>query len=110
MVISCILAIIMQMIWVVSIHLITTKAGMINSEAEVLREGNEQILDNLDEGVVILNEKLNKIRYYNKAASVSQNTLNSADNEKEAKPDYTSFIKENKQKLFAKIDTDDLRP
>ena len=83
---------------------------MVYIEAEVLREGNEQTLDNLDEGVVILDEELMKIRYYNKAASVSQNTLSSTVIAKEAKPDYTSFVKENKQKLFAKIDADDLRP
>lgn len=34
-------------------HLIITKVGMIFVDAEVLREGNEQLLNNLDEGVII---------------------------------------------------------
>jgi len=68
---------------------------MVYIEAEVLREGNDQTLDNLDEGVVILDEKDMKIRYYNKAASISQNTQSSTCILQEAKPDYTSFVNEN---------------
>ena len=93
MAVSCMMSIVWQMLKVVLIHLVITKVGMIYIEAEVLREGNDQTLDNLDEGVVILDEKLMKIRYYNKAASVSQNTLGSTIIEKDAKPDYTSFVK-----------------
>ena len=36
------------------IHLIITKVGMIFVDAEVLREGNNQTLDNLEEGIIIL--------------------------------------------------------
>jgi len=72
MVISCVIAIIWQLTWILMIHLVITKVGMVYVEAEVLREGNDQTLDNLDEGVVILDEKEMKIRYFNKAASVSQ--------------------------------------
>jgi hypothetical protein len=39
------------------IHIIVTKVGMIYIEAEVLREGNEQTLNNLEEGVIIVDEK-----------------------------------------------------
>ena len=35
-------------------HLIITKVGMIYVEAEILRTGNEELLNNLEEGVVIL--------------------------------------------------------
>ena len=37
-------------------------------EAEVLREGNEQILNNLQEGVIILNEKTQDVQFRNKTA------------------------------------------
>ena len=92
MVISCVIAIIWQLTWIIMIHLVITKVGMVYIESEVLREGNDQTLDNLDEGVVILDEKEMKIRYYNKAASVSQKNLSHTANELEAKPDYTSFV------------------
>ena len=36
------------------IHLVTTKVGLIYIEAEILRTGNEELLNNLEEGVVIL--------------------------------------------------------
>ena len=36
------------------IHLITTKVGMIYIDADVLREGNNSTLDNLEEGIIIL--------------------------------------------------------
>ena len=39
------------------IHLILTKVGMIYIDAEVLREGNDSTLNNLEEGVVILKEE-----------------------------------------------------
>ena len=35
-------------------HLIITKVGMIYVEAEILRTGNEELLNNLEEGVIIL--------------------------------------------------------
>ena len=34
-------------------HLIVTKIGMIYVSAEILRQGNEQLLDNFDEGILI---------------------------------------------------------
>ena len=92
------------------IHLVITKVGMVYTEAEVLRQGNDQTLDNLDEGVVILDEKEMKIRYYNKAASVSHKKFAVTEDEIEAKPDYTSFVQENLQKIFAEVDKEDIKP
>ncbi len=37
-------------------HLVITKVGMVYIDAEVLREGNTETLDNLEEGVIILGE------------------------------------------------------
>ena len=38
-------------------HLIITKVGMIYVEAEILRTGNEELLNNLEEGVIILEDE-----------------------------------------------------
>lgn len=82
---------------------------MVYIDAEVLREGKDQTLDNLNVGVVILDKENMKIRYYNKAASVSRRDLDSTENQNQSKPDYTSFVKENEQKVFAIIDKNDLK-
>ena len=34
-------------------HICITKVGMIFVEAEILRQGNEELLNNLEEGVII---------------------------------------------------------
>ena len=51
--ISCI----WQTINLLIIHLIITKWGLIFVESEILREGNNQVLDDLDEAVIVLNEQ-----------------------------------------------------
>mmetsp|Transcript_7417 Transcript_7417/g.8969 ORF Transcript_7417/g.8969 Transcript_7417/m.8969 type:complete len:113 (-) Transcript_7417:2337-2675(-) len=51
------------------IHTVLTKMGMLYVEAEVLRNGNDQLLDNLEEGVIIVDETANDIFYYNSAAA-----------------------------------------
>ena len=38
-------------------HLVMTKVGMIYVYAEILRQGNEQLLDNFDEGILIYDEQ-----------------------------------------------------
>lgn len=66
---------------------------MVYIDVEVLRESNDQTLDNLNVGVVILDKKDMKIRYYNKAASVSsKNVSYTTHPKKKSKPDYTSFV------------------
>ena len=57
------------------IHLVITKVGMLYAETEVLRVGNEQVLDSLQEGVVILErgtENNDGILYSNKASKGEQ--------------------------------------
>ena len=49
-------------------HLIITKVGMIYVEAEILRTGNEELLNNLEEGVVILDNENEEILFVNSAA------------------------------------------
>ena len=85
---------------------------MIYADAEVLRLGNEQTLDNFNEGVIILDEEHMRIRYYNKAASISKLRNASSTNTQHdgAKPDYTSFVQENQLKQFSQIERADLKP
>ena len=77
MVFSCFSSWLWMMLMVVAVHLVITKVGFTYIEAEALRSGGEQTLDNLKEGVIILREEDMEIRYYNKAASVS-NSQNSS--------------------------------
>ena len=75
-------------------HLIVSKTGMVFVDREVLKDGIDQTLDNFDEGVIILDEQDMSIRFYNKAASVSNAVFDSTMMEIDFKPDYTSFVKE----------------
>ena len=48
--------------------IILRKVGMIYIDAEVLREGNDATLNNLEEGVIILKTDDLQIQFQNKAA------------------------------------------
>ena len=110
MVVSGFMTWIWLMSMVVAVHLVVTKVGFTYIEAEALRSGNEQTLDNLDEGVIILSEEDMEIRYYNKAASVSNIKFDPTVQQNDAKPDYTSFAEENLLRRFSPIDKADLKP
>ena len=84
---------------VTCLNLVITKVGMIYVDAAVLREGKDETLENLNEGLVILDENDLEVLYYNKAAFVQKNVhqesatvINLDINEK---PNYTNFVKEN---------------
>ena len=52
------------------IHLVITWVGKLFAESQVLRSDNENILDNLEEGVVIIDDSdKNGILYYNLSAT-----------------------------------------
>ena len=53
-------------------HLLITKMGMIFVEIEILRQGNEELLNGLDEGVVIQHEDTQEIIFLNSAAKKLQ--------------------------------------
>ena len=57
LVIGYVLSVVWLTVNLIFIHLILTKVGMIYIDAEVLREGNDSTLNNLEEGVVILKEE-----------------------------------------------------
>ena len=48
---------------VLVIHVLIKSAGLLFVEAEILRCGNESILDSLQEGVIILSEDTNEMHY-----------------------------------------------
>ena len=53
-------------------YLAINKIGMIVIESEILREGNENLLNNLDEGVIIQQEDSKEILFQNTAATLIQ--------------------------------------
>ena len=65
---SVILTVLMNFCTQFIIHLITTACGMLFVDAEVLRQGNDSLLDDLDEGVIIVDEATSKITFINRAA------------------------------------------
>ena len=62
----------------------TTKVGMILIETEVLRESNKTTLNNLDEGVIILNEQSMDTQFMNAAAKNFGKTKLDKSNTKES--------------------------
>ena len=71
-----------NMLWITSssllAHIVITMAGLLFVEAEILRCGNENILDSLQEGVIILSEDKNEMHYLNRAArNISFNFMKS---------------------------------
>ena len=50
-------------------HLVISKVGLIFIDAEILRAGNEQLLDELEEGVIILQAETKEIVFHNNAAN-----------------------------------------
>ena len=52
------------------IHIIINAAGMLFVEAELLRVGNETLLNDLDEGVIIIDEGTGKVSFLNSAAEM----------------------------------------
>lgn len=61
-----------SMVWtsfnLLTIHLVISKWGLIYVESEIVREGNTMLLDDLAEGVIILEEDSLEQLFLNKAA------------------------------------------
>ena len=57
------------MIWhamnLLFIHIIITKVGMLYADTEVLRSGNDQLLDDLEEGIVLFDAQEKDVIYHN---------------------------------------------
>ena len=80
--------------------------GMLYAETEVLRKGNNQLLDDLKDSVVIFDEKKN-IVYYNISTPVnkkSQCSMMDEDSEQGVKLQLAEMIQEKEMPQFAHID------
>ena len=82
------------------IHLIYTQLGFSHLGAEISRKGNEQLLHNLEEGVIILEEDFQSVLFVNKSAK--QLKINESDKHRKGEGQVT-FFKENE--LFALLDS-----
>ena len=61
-------------------HLTITKVGMIFIDAEILRAGNEKVLNELEEGVIILQAESKETVFCNDAANrISYVDINNSD-------------------------------
>ena len=79
LVISYVMSVMFLTLNLIYIHLILTKIGMIYIDAEVLREGNDATLNNLEEGVVILKEEGLQVQFQNQAAIKVERKINDND-------------------------------
>lgn len=87
-------------------HLIITKVGMIFVNAEILSTGNEQLLNNLEEGVMILDETTQEVIFINKAVKQLQKGETESLSMTNINETETSNLNLSKDgKLFAQIDT-----
>ena len=93
------------------IHLVITWVGRVLTESDVLKDGNVNILDNLEEGVVILkDDDSRKILYYNISASGSKRSQwadvqsNVSLTQLTSKPNLAIMLQENSLKQFAPIE------
>ena len=56
-------------VWIWFMRMCFVQVGMYYVEAEILRIGNDSLLDSLEEGVIIQNEQTREIIYINQAAT-----------------------------------------
>ena len=54
------------------IHLVVTSVGMTLVNAQILNEGNEQLLNNSDQGILIFDQHSEELMFANKAVSKLQ--------------------------------------
>ena len=90
------------------VHWIITKVGFLFIEAEVLRKGNEQLLDGLEEGVIIVEEQSKDILFYNTAAALAWLGKQCDKSERilatYVKPELKAMAQKIDEERFAKID------
>ena len=101
----CCLNILFQAFTLWIIHICITKTGLIFVDAEILRGGNEQLLNQLEEGVIILQEETKDTLFANLTAqSIS---INKSKNESIMKLFQNSTVDDVKLDLqiFAPLDT-----
>ena len=67
-VVGLITAMIFTALVITLMHILFNKMGLLFVDAEILRTGNDQLLNDLQEGVIILNEESKTILFVNQAA------------------------------------------
>ena len=71
-------AILWQFLTLAMIHYIISWVGLLFVKAEILRTGNEQLLNNLKEGVIIIDKENGVVMFLNRAAKKFNIHLNKA--------------------------------
>ena len=86
--------------------MIISKMGFIFVEAEIMRAGNEQFLNNLEEGIVILDEDEGEVLFQNETAQCVSNKSSQSMNINiyDGEDNYIRF--DMKNKMYAQVDTD----
>ena len=79
LVIGYVITVVWNTVNLIFVLLIGRKVGMIYIDAEVLREGNDSTLNNLEEGVVILKEDDLQVQFQNQAAIKVERKINDKD-------------------------------
>ena len=107
-ILSALLALVQVTLYLTMTHMIVTKVGFIFVHAESVNEGNEQLLNNLDEGVVILDKQDKNIIFVNKRAKHFDDmniTIRSDDkSEKSEKEDVNLLDQTMQDEVFAPFD------
>ena len=89
------------------LHLIFTKIGWLYVEVEVLAQGNEQLLNNFDEGVIILNEASHEVMFANDAAKRIRVAVDSGVNSESLLVSVNDILQiDFSESAFAEIDED----
>lgn len=57
-------------------HCFMSVSSLLYAEADILRKGNERLLDDFEEGVVILEEGAGNVSFSNKTAKKFKTTMN----------------------------------
>lgn len=68
-VVGLITAMIFTALAITLMHILFNKMGLLFVDSEILRTGNDQLLNELEEGVIILNEDSKKVLFVNQAAT-----------------------------------------
>ena len=68
MIIECIFGLVWQLFNMAIIHIIVNYVGMLHVEATILRNGNEKLLHDLKEGVIIMDQETGLVLFVNQAA------------------------------------------
>ena len=66
-----------QVVILTAMHCFINLSSLLYAEAEILRKGNERLLDNFEEGVVILEEGTGNVSFSNKSANAIKATIDS---------------------------------